>query len=115
MAENIFIKKRQKQRRRENFLTIKLILRLVVASVLMLLGFLYFVGDPTTSMCENGCESEFSLATWIFGFFILFAGVAVLGGLVGGLVAFLRWKRRDSIGTLTAMMEDSNTHKDPKH
>lgn len=109
MAENIFIKKRQRQRLKDGFVTFKLILRLIVASVLLLLGFLYFVGDPTTTLCENGCESEFSLGIWVLGFALIFGGIILLGGLVGGLVAFLRWTRGGSGGAMTSLIDKNKS------
>lgn len=109
MSENLFIKKRQRDRRKQNFLTVKLILRLVVASVLLWLGFLYFVGDPTTAICENGCEGEFSLGTWIAAAAMVFGAVVVVGGLTGALIAFLRSGRSNS--SLSVLISDDQNQK----
>lgn len=91
MAENVFIKKRQKERRKQTFLTVKLILRLVVASVLMWLGFVYFVGDTSEGQCVGGgCEAEYSLATYAIAGLLMLLAVIVLGAAVGALISYLR-------------------------
>lgn len=96
MSESLFIKKRQRDRRKHSFLTIKLILRLVVSSVLLWLGFMYFVGDPTTSVCENGCESEFGFNTWALAIVMIFGGIILIAGLAGALIALIRRNRASS-------------------
>ena len=107
MSENIFIKKRQRQRkRRDGFLTTKIIVRLILVSVVLLVLFLNFVGDPTVTICENGCESEFTIGTWVLGFFMIFGGIILMAGVVGALLAFLKWSRRNSGGSLAALMND---------
>ncbi len=94
MAENVFIKKRQKERRKQTFLTVKLILRLVVASVLMWLGFVYFVGDTSEGQCVGGsCEAEYSLATYAIAGLLMLLAVMVLGAAVGALISYLRRDR----------------------
>ncbi len=109
MPEHIFIKKRQRQRkRRDGFLTTKLIVRLIIVSLVLLALFLNFVGDPTVTICENGCESEFSFGTWALSFFLIFSGIILVAGVVGALIAFLKWSRRNSGGSLTALMSDNH-------
>lgn len=94
MAENVFIKKRQKERRKQTFLTVKLILRLVVASVLMWLGFIYFVGDTSEGQCVGGaCEAEYTLATYAIAGLIMLLAVMALGALVGSLISYMRRSR----------------------
>lgn len=105
MPEHIFIKKRQRRRGR-HFLTTKVILRLMVASLLTLGGFIYFIGDPTTTLCENGCESQHSLMAWIAGFFMIFAGIIALAGLTGALFAFLRWTRGSGDSAFAHLMDE---------
>lgn len=107
MAEHLFIKKRQRQRkRRDGFLTTKIIVRLIIVSAVLLALFLNFIGDPTVSICEDGCESQFSISTWVLGFFMIFGTVIGLAGIVGALVATLKWSRRDSGGSLAALMNE---------
>lgn len=117
MAEHLFIKKRQKDRRKHTFLTVKLILRLVLASGFLLLGFHYFVGDPTDGLCAaaTGCEREYSIATYVIAALIMLGGVMVLGGLTGALLAYLRRNRQnDGMFTLISNQEtqDSSDDKD---
>ncbi len=107
MSENLFIKKRQKERRKHTFLTVKLIMRLVFASALLLLGFHFFVGDPTDGLCAAGCESEYSLATYVYAALIMLGAVIVLGGLTGALFAYLR-RNRQSDGMFT-LLEQQET------
>ncbi len=112
MPEHIFIKKRQQQRkRRDGFLTTKLIVRLIVVSVVLLVLFLNFVGDPTVTICENGCESEFSFGTWVLGFVMIFGGIIMMAGIAGALFALLKWSRRNSGGSLAALMNDDHNDK----
>jgi len=110
MPEHIFIKKRQRQRkRRDGFLTTKLIVRLIIASAVLLVLFLNFIGDPTMTICENGCESEFSVSAWALGILMIFGGIIMMAGIVGAALAFLKWSRRNSGGSLAALMdEDQN-------
>ena len=104
MSENVFIKKRQKERRKQSFLTVKLILRLVVASVLMWLGFLYFVGDTSDGQCVGGgCEAEYSLATYALAGLIMLVAVIALGALVGSLIGYLRRSR--STGNFSSFVD----------
>lgn len=108
MADHIFLKKRQKQRRREGRLfTNKNILRLVFVSAVMLGGFLYFIGDPTTAICEDGCESTYSLGAWILGFFIIFGSVIGVAALFGIVFAMLKWSRSDSDSTFSSLLDTS--------
>lgn len=104
MAEKLFIKKRQKDRRKHTFMTVKLILRLVVASVLLMLGVLYFFGDTGSDACVNGCEGQYSLTTWVLAFLMIFGVVIVLGGLTGALIAYMR--RNRSSGSLTSLISE---------
>ena len=104
MSENLFIKKRQKERRKQSFLTVKLILRLVVASVLMWLGFIYFVGDTSEGQCVGGaCEAEYSLATYAIAGLIMLIVVIALGALVGSLISYMR--RRRSTGNFSTFVD----------
>lgn len=112
MAENVFIKKRQKERRKQTFLTVKLILRLVVASVLMWLGFVYFVGDTSEGQCVGGgCEAEYSLATYAIAGLLMLLAVIALGALVGSLVSYLRRSRSD--GNFSAFVETPDDQDQP--
>ena len=106
MAEHLFIKKRQKERRKQTFLTVKLILRLIFASAFLLLGFHYFVGDPTEGLCAaaNGCESEYSIATYAVAALVMLGVVIILGGLTGALIAYLR-RNRESGGMFSLVNE----------
>ena len=107
MAEHLFIKKRQRQRkRRDGFLTTKIIVRLIIVSAVLLALFLNFIGDPTISICDEGCESQFSFGTWVLGFLMIFGAVIGLAGIVGALIAALKWSRRNSSGSLAALMND---------
>lgn len=111
MPDHIFIKKRQRQRKkRDGFLTTKLIIRLIIVSAVLLVLFLNFIGDPTVTICENGCESEFSFSTWALGILMIFGGVIMIAGIVGALLAFLKWSRRNSGGSLSALMDDDQNH-----
>lgn len=112
MAEHIFIKKRQRHRkRRDGFLTTKIIVRLIIISAVLLVLFLNFIGDPTVAICEDGCESQFSFSAWALGFFMIFGAVIGAAGIVGALIATLKWSRRNSSGSLSALMnEDENNN-----
>ncbi len=107
MSDNIFIKKRQRHRkRRDGFLTTKIIIRLIVVSVVLLVLFLNFVGDPTVTICENGCESDFTIGTWALGLAMIFGGIILIAGVVGAGFAVLKWSRGGSGSSLADMMED---------
>lgn len=113
MAERLFMKKRQRSRG-NGFLTNKVIVRLIVLSALMLGGFLYFIGDPTTPLCEGGCEGPHSLMAWILGFFMIFAAIIALAGVTGALFAAFRWARRDSGGSLSELMQQDQQEDDAR-
>lgn len=115
MPEHIFIKKRQRHRkRRDGFLTTKVIVRLIIVSAVLLALFLNFIGDPTVSICEEGCESKFSFGTWVLGFIMIFGAVIGLAGIVGALIATLKWSRRNSSGALTALMDEGDSNNTEK-
>ncbi len=78
-----------------------------MASVLLWLGFMYFVGDPTTGVCENGCESEFSFKTWALAITMIFGGIILVGGLTGALIALMR-RNRDSSSLSVFLDEKDN-------
>ena len=79
--------------------------------MVLLVLFLNFVGDPTVTICENGCDSEFSLSTWVLGFAIIFGGIIVMAGVAGALLALLKWSRRNSGGSLAALMNEDHNDK----
>ncbi|WP_262693732.1 hypothetical protein [Kordiimonas aquimaris] len=106
MVEHIFVKKRQ-HRRSGNLLNTKNAIRLIVASLLTLGGFLYFVGDPTTGLCEGGCESQHSLTAWVFGFFIVFASIIALASCIGAIFGFIRWQRSKNTRSFSSLMDES--------
>lgn len=101
------MKKRQRARQRDLF-TLKNIFRIMLVSVLVFAGFMYFVQDPTTALCEGGCESQHSLASQVLGFFFMFAGIILVAGLVGGLFAYLRHSRSASIYTEMDTSDDGD-------
>lgn len=105
MTDRLFMKKRQRSRSRD-FFTLKNIFRIMLVSLLVFAGFMYFVQDPTTALCEGGCESQYSLASQILGFFFMFAAIILVAGLVGALFAYLRHSRASSIYTETIASED---------
>lgn len=110
MSDNIFIKKRQRQRKkRDGFLTTKIILRLIIVSVVLLLLFLNFVGDPTVTICENGCDSEFSIGTWALGLAMIFGAIILMAGLVGAGFAVLKWSRGNSGSSFADIMDDDQS------
>lgn len=112
MVEHIFLKKRQR-RRKDGFLTAKNIFRIMLVSVLTLAGFLYFIGDPTTAICENGCESEFSPGIWMLGFLIIFGSIILLAALVGALLAIRRWADGSDSGAFSVLMNTDSTAEEP--
>jgi hypothetical protein len=106
MVDHIFLKKRQKQRRREGSLfTNKNILRLIAVSAVMLGGFLYFIGDPTTAICENGCENTHSVGTWVLGFLIIFGTIIGVAALFGSLLAIVKWSRGGSQSSFASLLD----------
>lgn len=110
MTEHIFIKKRQQQRRKSGtLLTTRNALRLIVVSILTLAGFLYFIGDPTTAICESGCESKHSLASWTLGFFMIFATIIAFASGIGAIFGFLRWQRSRNGQSFSALVEEDDT------
>lgn len=107
MAEHIFIKKRQQDRRRSGtLLNTRNALRLILISILTLGGFLYFIGDPTTAICEQGCESQHSLGAWTLGFFMIFAAIIAAASGIGAVFGFLRWKRSRTGQSFSALVDE---------
>ncbi len=107
MSENLFIHKRQRQRAKKTaLLSTRNIFGLIAVMLAAYAAFRLWVGDPTTAICENGCESLYSLAAWVLGFFMLFAAVIAAGAVVGLLVAFLRRRTEAGESAITRMQEN---------
>ena len=106
MVEHIFVKKRQR-RRTGNLLNTKNAIRLVVISLLTLGGFLYFVGDPTTRLCDGGCESTHSLTSWVLGFVIMFAAIIAVASCIGAIFGFIRWQRSKSTRSFSSLIDEN--------
>lgn len=75
------------------------IFRIMLVSLLVFAGFIYYVGDPTTALCDGGCESQQSLTGQVLGFFLMFLGVIAGAAVVGALFAYIRRSRASSIYT----------------
>jgi len=105
MSDNQYIKKQQRSRRKL-FLTTRHIFLIMLLSAIIYGGFYFEYGMIDDGTCDGVCESTHSLWTWVLGFFIIFAVVIAAGGLVGGLVAFLKWSRRND-GTLSTLTGDT--------
>lgn len=95
MSENLLIKKRQRQRRRNGInLTTKHLLGLVVLALVTYGAFRVWVGNPWESVCGDDCESMYSLLAWIMAFGMIFGAIIAAGAVVGVIVALV--KRRNS-------------------
>lgn len=91
MSENPFIQKRQRSRRKATFLLgTRNIIGLVVISLVAYAAFRLWVGNPNDALCEGECESLYSLFGWVLGFFLMIAGVAAAGAVLGLVIAFFR-------------------------
>ncbi|WP_417464149.1 hypothetical protein [Kordiimonas sp.] len=107
MSENPFIHKRQRQRAKKTaLLSTRNIFGLIAVMLAAYAAFRLWVGDPTTAICEDGCESLYSLAAWVLGFFMLFAAVIAAGAAVGLLVAFIRRRADAGESAITRMQEN---------
>lgn len=106
MSENPFIYKRQRQREKKTaLLSTRNIFGLIAVMLAAYAAFRLWIGDPTTAICEDGCESLYSLATWVLGFFLLFAAVIAAGAVVGLLIAFIRRRTQAGESAITGMQE----------
>ena len=110
MSENPFIHKRQRQRAKKTaLLSTRNIFGLIAVMLAAYAAFRLWVGDPTTAICENGCESLYSLAAWVLGFFILFAAVIAAGAVVGLIIAFIRRRAEAGESAIMRMQENETS------
>jgi H+/Cl- antiporter ClcA len=98
MSEHLFVKKRQRQRRRAaGAVTTRHILGLILLCLAAYAAFRIWVGNPMESLCGDDCESMHSLLAWVLGFAMIFLAI-IAAGAVGGVVLALVRKRRGETG-----------------
>jgi len=109
MSENPFIQKRQRSRRKATFLLgTRNIIGLIVLSLVAFAAFRLWVGNPNDVLCEGECESLYSLFGWVLGFFLMIAGVAAAGAILGLLIAFIRSRTGNRESAFTRFQADSH-------
>lgn len=95
MSENIFIKKRKRQRKAGAInLSLKHLLGLVLLSLVTYGAFRFWVGNPMESLCGDNCESMYSLLAWVMAFAMVFAAIIATGAVIGVIIALI--KRRNA-------------------
>lgn len=111
MSENSYIKKQQRVRNKP-LLTTRNILTLVLLSLAVYAGFYFEYGIVDDGTCEGICENQYSLGAWVLGFLMIFAAVIAAGAVIGGIIAAVRWSRKQKDDTLSALLDDTKGNPD---
>jgi len=104
MSDNQYIKKLQRARGK-SLVTTRNIILIIILSGAVYAGFYMEYGTIDDAACEGTCENLHSLRSWVLGFLMIFATIIAAGALVGALVGFFKWSRKDSGGTLSGLVQ----------